>query len=106
MLPVEEAIVEKLWKAGPCCFNEVVTSLPNFSWGQIFVAVHRMSQDGRVFLGKVYATYQISLSSRHTELNSVTSESAVIDRAEAVMTRAGVEGEVARRQGSSSVASV
>ena len=59
-----------------------------------------------MFLGKVYETYQISLSSRHTELNSVRRESAGKDRSEGVMTTVGVEGEVARRQGCRSVASV
>lgn len=30
MLPVEKAIGEKLRNDGPCCFDEVVTGLPNF----------------------------------------------------------------------------
>jgi hypothetical protein len=74
MLPIEEAIIEKL-RSGPCCFDEVVTGLPNFSWGEIFVAVNCMSRDRRVFLRQLgYSTYQISLGSRHTEFSSVTSE--------------------------------
>ena len=74
MLPIEEAIIEKL-RSGPCCFDEVVTGLPNFSWGEIFVAVDCMSRDRRVFLRQLgYSTYQISLGSRHTEFSSVTSE--------------------------------
>jgi hypothetical protein len=74
MLPIEEAIIEKL-RSGPCCFDEVVTGLPNFSWGEIFVAVDGMSRDGRVFLRQLgYSTYQISLGSRHTEFSTVTSE--------------------------------
>jgi hypothetical protein len=65
MLPLEEAIVEKLQNDGPCCFDEVVTSLPDFSWGQIFVAVDCMSRDGRVFRHKLgYSTYQLSLGLR------------------------------------------
>ena len=105
MLPVEEAIVEKLRNAGSCCFSEVVTGLPNFSWGQIFVTVHRISQDGGVFLRNGYSTYHISLSSRYTELKSVTSGTA-----ESVRRGRDDEGwsgrveEVARRQGCSSVA--
>lgn len=47
MLPVEEAIIEKL-RSGPCCFDEVVTGLPNFSWLEIFVAVDCMLRDGWV----------------------------------------------------------
>jgi len=63
MLPTEEAIIEKL-RSGPCSFDEVVTGLPNFSWGEIFVAVDRMSRDRRVFLLQLgYSTYQISLGS-------------------------------------------
>ena len=75
MLPLEEAIVEKLRNDGPCCFDDVVAGLPNVSWGQIFVAVDRMSRDGRVFLRQLgYSTYQISLGSRHTEFSLVRSE--------------------------------
>jgi len=47
MLPIEEAIIEKL-RGGPCCFDEVVSHFPNSSWGKIFVAVDGMSRDGRV----------------------------------------------------------
>ena len=66
MLALEEAIVEKLRNVGPCCFDEVVTSLPNFSWGEIFVAVDCMSRDGRVFLRKLrFSTYQVSLGSEY-----------------------------------------
>jgi len=49
MLTIEEAIMETL-RSGPCCFDEVVTDLPNFSWGEVFSAVDRMSRDGRVVL--------------------------------------------------------
>ena len=61
MLPIEEAIVEKL-RSGPCGFDEVVMGLPNSSWGEIFVAVDRMSRNGRVSLLQIgYSTYQITL---------------------------------------------
>ena len=73
MLLIEDAILEKL-RNGPCCFDEVVTSLPNFSWGEIFVAVDCMSRDRRVFLRQLgFSTYQISLGSRHAELSTATS---------------------------------
>ena len=75
MLPLEEAIVEKLQNDGPCCFDEVVTSLPDFSWGQIFVAVDCMSRDGRVFRHKLgYSTYQPSLGSRLAYSSSTSSQ--------------------------------
>jgi hypothetical protein len=58
---IEEGIIDRL-RSGPCCFDEVVTSLPNFSWGEIFVAVDRMSRDKRVLLLQLgYSTYQVSL---------------------------------------------
>jgi hypothetical protein len=63
MLPLEEAIIENL-QGGPCWFDEIVVGLPNFSWGEIFVAIDCMSRDGRVCLHRLgYSTYQISLGS-------------------------------------------
>jgi hypothetical protein len=74
MMPIEEAIIEKL-RSGPCRFDDVVTGLPNFGWGELFVAVDRMSRDGRVFLRQLgFSTYQISLGSRRTEFSSAASE--------------------------------
>jgi hypothetical protein len=62
MRPIEEAIVEKLRKNGPCCLDDVVTSLPSYSWGGVFAAVDRMSRDGRVSLRQLgYSTYQLTL---------------------------------------------
>jgi hypothetical protein len=64
MLSVDEAIVEKLRSDGPCCFDELVIDLPDYSWGQIFLAVDCMSRDGLLSLCPVgSATYQISLGS-------------------------------------------
>ena len=65
MRPVEEAIIGKLRRSGPCCLDDVVAYLPNFSWGEVFVAVDRMSRDGRVWLHQLgYSTYQIALHSQ------------------------------------------
>jgi hypothetical protein len=64
MLPLEQAILDKL-HSGPCCFDDIVTDFPNFTWGEIFVAVDCMSRDGRVFLRQHgYSTYQLSLGPR------------------------------------------
>ena len=61
MLPIEAAIIEKL-RSGWYCFDEVVTDLPNFSWGEVFSSVDRMSRDGRVSLRQSgYSAYQIRL---------------------------------------------
>ena len=71
MMPIEEAIVEKLRKDGPCCLDDIVTHLPNSSWGEIFVAVDCMSRDGRVLLRQLgYSTYQISLGSQFSHSTS------------------------------------
>ena len=76
MPPIEAAIIEKL-RSGPCCFDDVVTGLPNFSWGEVFVAVDRMSRDGRVFLRQLgYSSYQISLCSQ-VAYSSSTSDQMV-----------------------------
>jgi len=65
MAPIEEAIVEKLRESGPCCLDDVVMYLPNFSWGQIFLAVDRMSRDRRLLVRQLgFSTYQISLHSQ------------------------------------------
>jgi hypothetical protein len=65
MIPIEAAIVETLQRSGLCYLDDVVTSLPNSSWGEVFAAVDRMSRDGRVFLRQHgYSTYQLSLGSQ------------------------------------------
>jgi len=80
MLPIEEAIIEKL-QSGPCRFDDVVTGLPNFGWGELFVAVDCMSRDGRVFLRQLgFSTYQISLGSWRPEFSSTASEKGVQPR--------------------------
>ena len=78
MLPVEEAIVDMLRNDGPCCFDEVVTGLPKFSWGQIFVAVDCMSRDGRVRLRQLgSATYEMSLGSDPAYSSSTSSQKSI-----------------------------
>jgi hypothetical protein len=74
MLPIEAAIIEKL-RSDSCCLDDVVTSLPNANWGEVFAAVDRMSRDGRVLLRqRGFSAYEISLGSRRTEFSSATSE--------------------------------
>ena len=69
----EEAIIERLRSGGPCGLDDVVTALPNFSWGELFVAVDCMSRDGRVSLLQIgYSTYQISLGSRFAYSSSTS----------------------------------
>jgi hypothetical protein len=65
MMPIEEAIIDKLRGSGPCCLDDVVAYLPNLSWGEVFLAVDRMSRDGRVLLRQLgYSTYQVALRSQ------------------------------------------
>ena len=62
MMFIEKAIVEKLRESGPCCLDDVVTSLTNFSWGEVFNAVDGMSRDGWVLLRQSSdSAYQLSL---------------------------------------------
>ena len=73
MMPIEEAVVETLQRSGPCCLDDVVTYLPNFSWGEVFLAVDRMSRDGRVVLRQLgYSAYQISLGSQFAYASSTS----------------------------------
>ena len=61
----EEAVIELLQRTGPCSFDDVVIYLQHLSWSEVFLAVDRMSRDGRVLLCRVgYSTYQITLPSQ------------------------------------------
>jgi hypothetical protein len=58
----EEAVIELLERTGSCSLDDVITYLPTLSWGEVFIAVDRMSRDGRVLLHQVgYSTYRITL---------------------------------------------
>ncbi len=76
MMPInaaaqEEAIIELLQRTGPCCLDDVVTYLPDLSWGEVFVAVDRMSRDGRLLLRQLgYSVYQIALRARLASTSS------------------------------------
>jgi hypothetical protein len=60
----EEAVIEMLQRTGPCSMDDIVMQLPDLSWREIFVAINRLSRDGRVVLREVgYSTYQIGLPS-------------------------------------------
>ena len=62
MRPIDAAIIETLQRSGPCRLDDVVRSLPSYSWGAVFVAVDRMSRGGRVLLSPLgNLTYQVSL---------------------------------------------
>jgi hypothetical protein len=61
----EEIVIDVLQRTGPCSLDVLVRSVPYLTWGEVFVAVDRMSRDGRVFIRQLsYSTYQIVLSSQ------------------------------------------
>ena len=75
MLPIEEAVINMLWRSGPCCLDDVVAYLPTFSWAEVCLAVDRMSRDGRVSLLQLgYSTYQINLRKQFAHLSSATGQ--------------------------------
>ena len=75
MMPIEEAIVDTLQRSGPCGLDDIVAYFPNFSWGEVFLAVDRMSRDGRVSLLQLsYSTYQITLRSQFSLASSTSSQ--------------------------------
>jgi hypothetical protein len=58
----EEAVIELLQRIGPCSMDDIIIQLPNLSWAEVFVAVGRLSREGRVLLRRQlgYSTYQIA----------------------------------------------
>ena len=61
---IEEALVTELQDRGACRLDDLVTQLPNYSWNEIFIAVDRMSRDGRVAIRRMASSgYEVSLSS-------------------------------------------
>ena len=58
----EKIVIERLRRTGTCFLDELVTSLPQLSWGDVFTAVNRMSRNGLLLIRQVgYSTYQITL---------------------------------------------
>jgi len=48
----EEAVLDILRRTGPCGLDDLVRQLPHFTWNKVFIAVDRMSRDGRVLLAR------------------------------------------------------
>jgi hypothetical protein len=73
MTPIEEVILEKLRSSGPCCLDDVVTYLPHITWGEVFVAVNRLSRDRQMLLRQIsYSTYQIAIHSQFSQSSSTS----------------------------------
>jgi hypothetical protein len=61
----EEVVIDMLQRTGPCSLDDLLRSLPYLTWGEVFVAVDRMSRNGRLWVRQLgYSTYQIVLSSQ------------------------------------------
>ena len=66
----EEIVIDMLQRTGPCDLDNLALQLPNFSWGEVFAAVDRMSRDGRLVIRRQWllrrlgnSSYQITLPS-------------------------------------------
>jgi hypothetical protein len=67
----EEAVLELLQRTGPCCLYTLVRSLPYLSWTEVFVAVDRMSRNGRLWVRRRgYWIDEITLPSQLASLRS------------------------------------
>jgi len=72
----EEAVIKMLQSTGPCCVDDIVKHL-HLSWSEVFVAVDRMSRDGRLSLRQVgYSTYQVTLPAQLAPPQSPTRQEA------------------------------
>ena len=92
-MPIEEAIIEKLRRTGPCYLDQVVIYLANFSWGEIFNALGRMSRDERVLLRqRGRSSYEIALGSQSAHLTSATSQKGLQSSLVGETGRATMEG--------------
>jgi DNA-binding transcriptional regulator PaaX len=58
----EVAVIDMLQRTGPCSLDDLVRFLPNFYWGEVFVAVDRMSRDGRLLVRRSnHMSYELTL---------------------------------------------
>jgi hypothetical protein len=56
----EQIVIDTLRSTGPCFLDDLIISLSHLSWTDIFMAVDRMSRDGRVSLRQVsYSKYEV-----------------------------------------------
>ena len=69
----EEAVLEILQSTGPCSLDALVRSLPYLSWTEVFLAVDRMSRDGRLWIrGRGYWIDEITLPSQLAPSHSLS----------------------------------
>ena len=66
-LSIESAIHQQLARAGTCSLDELAALLPDYSWGQVFSAVDRLTREGTVSLKHAAPfRYLLSLAPRRT----------------------------------------
>ena len=60
-VPAEKLVIDMLRITGPCFMDDLLSALPELSWSEVFLAVNRMSGDGRLRLLQVgYSTYVLA----------------------------------------------
>jgi len=63
---IESVIFKELQRSGTCTFEELVRALPDYSWGQVFLAVDQLSRDGLLQLKRQGRfDYLISIASKN-----------------------------------------
>jgi hypothetical protein len=82
MRSIEKTVTEKLRRSGPCCLDDLVMHLsPFYSWGEVFLAVDRMSRDGQLSLRQLGgSTYEIVLRSQFAYSSSASSQTGQTTR--------------------------
>ncbi len=66
--PTEQFVIDTLRSTGPCFMDDLLSALPELSWSEIFLAVNRMSGDGRLRLLQVgTSTYVLVADTQQPE---------------------------------------
>ena len=66
-LSIESAIQQQLARVGTCSLDELAALMPDYSWGQVFSAVDRLTREGTVTLKHTAPfRYLLSLAPRRS----------------------------------------
>lgn len=72
-IEVETAIVQHLEKQGSCTIEELVHSLPRFTFNRVFFTIDRLSREGKVSLRRTTRfTYLVSAAGSGTRNRSAS----------------------------------
>jgi hypothetical protein len=77
MIPIDGSadknVIETLPSTDPCSLDDLVMQLPTLNWNVGFVAVDRMSRDGRLLVRQLgYSSYQVTLSPQLAQIGPIT----------------------------------